>query len=333
MFYGDDRDWRAPLMAVCSPNNDVHLHDVPGCMERNRIPRKGAKAQRKAPLRAQTAEVLQGCRKVRSALRDGIFLDSAPLRLRVIFPFLPWVRWVCIVFLFTIASMPTQAQTSSDSTDKVPPASTAVPEPGTSSNPVLPGVGTVPSLQERRPTSRDPRYTPPVTLPGNKQPSTNSPLFLFSGDLDAQKWMDSQKKRDSAKTSRYDEATYDDTPGGLERVSREEGYLRQFGLSNFPYAHAHEHEGDETPARRFQIIFFISLPITMAASFGILRAAHPNASAFTRAESFGVVALGSAFSAGIGYYDYRQYINLPPAHALGPRQDTQIASAAITIRF
>ncbi|MCE9599972.1 MAG: hypothetical protein K8S54_18575 [Spirochaetia bacterium] len=227
------------------------------------------------------------------------------------------LAWAAILISATALAQTTdQADSNSkSSTDSTKDNSTT--QPGTTQNSILPGINTAPNLQEKRPSPRDPRYRPPVTVPGLKEPTNPGALFLFSGDMDAQKWMESRQQQNSKKATRYEEAMYDDLPpGGIERKRREEGYLQQFGLEHFPYAGPDRHEHEST-ARRFQIVFFISLPITMAASYGIFKLGS-GGSPFSRGQTLGVLALGAGLSTGIGYYDYLEYNKLesrtlPPA--------------------
>lgn len=247
------------------------------------------------------------------------------------------MRCLCLAAFLIAASANAQTTETKDSTTKSTVTdsgreSTTTTQPGTTQNSVLPGIGTAPNLQEKRPSPRDPRYRPPISAPGLKEPTPGA-LFLFSGDMDAQKWMDSRQQQNSRKATRYEEAIYDDLPpGGAERKRREESYLRQFGLERFPYAGPDTHE-HESPARRFQIVFFISLPITMAASYGIFKLGS-GGSAFSRGQTLGVLGLGAGLSAGIGYYDYLQFKQieartLPPAAFRNSNQ----AEARITFRY
>lgn len=206
----------------------------------------------------------------------------------------------------------------------------AEPLPGTSQNPVLPGLGTVPSFQERRPSSRNPRYQPPVTVPGFDASKVDPGLlFLFSGgDFDVQQWLNLRGRK--TRSSRGEESIYDEEPnGGKSRVETESLYLEQFGLSRFPYG-THRHEDSESSLRRFSVVFLISLPITMAASYGIFRlgkSAAGQGNAFTRGQTIGMAALGLGMSAGIGFYDRVQNNKM---NALG---GAGRAEAAVTFRF
>lgn len=237
-----------------------------------------------------------------------------------------------VLLLAILAAVPLAAQESASE----PAAEEAQPEqsaplPGTSNSPVLPGMGTVPNFQEKRPTPRNPRYQPPVKVPGF-DPSKTDPglLFLFSGgDFDVGRWLGTRAQNE--KPSREAEALYDEEPhGGKSRVETESLYLEQFGLSRFPYA-THKHEESESAERRFSIVFLVSLPITMAVSYGIFRlgkSAAGQGNAFTRGQTIGMAALGLGMSAGIGFYD--QYQNNKLDRALS-RQDQ--VGAAFTVRF
>jgi len=243
------------------------------------------------------------------------------------------MRTACAIFLTLLASLPLRAQESgakSDSGESTEPNKNA-PLPGTSQTPILPGLGTVPSFQERRPSPRNPAYQPPVSVPGFDQSKVDpGMLFLFSGgEFDMQRWLSTRNKQ--TKTSRAEEALYDEEPnGGKSRVESEGLYLEQFGLNGFPYG-AHRHDESESSARRFSIVFLVSLPITMAASYGLFRlgkSAARQSNEFTRGQTLGMALLGLGMSAGIGVYDLRQYNKLERT-GLGRDQ----VQASVTLRF
>ncbi len=202
-----------------------------------------------------------------------------------------------LAFLFFVSAL--GAQTSDSQKTQTQDQA----QPGTSNTSILPGLGTVPALREKRPSPRDPRYVPPINLPNMKEPTNPAALFLFSGDLDAQKFMQSRNKE--KKATRYDEALYDEFPvGGEERFLRERDMMRQFGVDQIPYGREKPEES-ESALRRFQIVFFISLPVTAAASYGLFRAIH-GPGGFTRGQTIGVFALAGGLSTGIGLYDHSQ---------------------------
>jgi hypothetical protein len=233
--------------------------------------------------------------------------------------------------LFALIALPLAAEEQSTPEGEETQKVESTPLPGTSNSPVLPGMGTVPSFQEKRPSPRNPRYQPPVKVPGFDTSKTDPGLlFLFSGgDFDVQRWLGTRGQ--AGRPSREAEAIYDEEPnGGKSRVETESLYLEQFGLSRFPYG-THRHEESESKARRFSVEFLISLPITMAASYGLFRlgkSAAGQGNAFTRGQTIGMAALGLGMSAGIGFYD--QYQN-NKMNALSHRSN-QI-QAAVTVRF
>lgn len=234
-----------------------------------------------------------------------------------------------------LSAVPLAAQEETETepveTPAAPPAQSQT-VPGTSGNTILPGLGTVPSIQERRPSPRNPTYQPPVRVPGFDQSKIDpGALFLFSGgDFDVNRWLNMRKS--SGRPSRSEQAPYDELPnGGKSRVETEKLYLEQFGLSAFPYR-THSHEEDESASRRFSIVFLVSLPITMAASYGLFRlgkSAAGQGNAFSRGQTAGMVALGLGLSAGIGWYDS---IENEKMQRVSNRPPDQIA-AAFTMRF
>lgn len=238
---------------------------------------------------------------------------------------------VSVILLALLTAVPLAAQESGKAESGESDPAKNAPLPGTSQTPILPGLGTVPSFQERRPSPRIPGYQPPVSVPGFDQSKVDpGMLFLFSGgEFDMQRWLNTRNKQ--TKTSRAEEALYDEEPnGGKSRVETEGLYLEQFGLGSFPYGTHRSHES-ESSARRFSIVFLISLPITMAASYGLFRlgkSAAGQTNEFTRGQTLGMAALGIGMSAGIGFYDRHQLRKLE-----GTARAADQIQAAVTLRF
>lgn len=178
-----------------------------------------------------------------------------------------------------------------------------------------PGSGT---QTEKFPTPRDPSYVPPLvpqsTLDSlNESDAGGSALIFGSGGGDLVSIF-AERRRAQAEAARradrYGERNaqlLDET--GQDRVFIEQSVMRQFGTSrglprDFGKAHY-----TETPGRRFSVVFFLSLPITSAFVGGLYQLFGPGISVNGPADYpalFGVVGVGSLFSALIGYYDYSQ---------------------------
>lgn len=93
-------------------------------------------------------------------------------------------------------------------------------------------------------------------------------------------------------------------------VLLEQAILDQFGRQGFSNKLAY-HPYHESPSRRFQIIFLLSLPISLAYSYACVTFVKillksSNRSTFTDTDMGLTLALGLAFSGGIGYYDYQR---------------------------
>ena len=92
-----------------------------------------------------------------------------------------------------------------------------------------------------------------------------------------------------------------------EDLLLEKSLQEQFGKQQLPQNFG-KHPYHESPARRFQIVFFLSLPITALVTYGIWRGskylANPRENSLTAGESAGVAGIGAVFSGLIGWYDY-----------------------------
>ena len=95
----------------------------------------------------------------------------------------------------------------------------------------------------------------------------------------------------------------------------EQSLLDQFGKKGFPKEMGSQ-PYHESPGRRYQIVFFISFPITALYAYGLFAlpkaASGESTSSLSGAEVFGVLSLATVLSALIGWYDYSQEKSLPP---------------------
>ncbi len=184
--------------------------------------------------------------------------------------------------------------------------------------PRWPGLAqTAPSSSEKKPTIKDPRYRAPQ-LPEHLQQeeSAESIILAPGGELDlkrVQRALLKKQERQSRRGGRLKEREYYErleTEAGRRAIERD--ILDQFGVEEFPYeSQGGRHEHSESPGRRFQIVFFLSLPITAAFVGGAISAARQSrgdGGGLTLEESAGALAGGMVFSALIGWYDHNRWI-------------------------
>ncbi|MBE7437243.1 MAG: hypothetical protein HS115_02220 [Spirochaetales bacterium] len=163
--------------------------------------------------------------------------------------------------------------------------------------------------KEQKPSGRDPRYIPP-SLPEHLQPES-SPALLFSpdGSIDLEKARENLRKGERNKEQRAVQNRARDYYNQSEsRSVYEKKVLRQFGLQQFRYADPDE-PYSETPGRRFQIVYFLSLPFTAALAGGLYSLSlhsRGDVRSLTFYETAGALAAGALLSGGIAYYDHRR---------------------------
>jgi hypothetical protein len=178
-----------------------------------------------------------------------------------------------------------------------------------------PGAG---SQNEKRPTPRDPAYVAPLLPQGVSDSlgdADDSSLFLAasgSGDGDLLSLFAARRRKQAEaarRADRYGErnAQYLDE-SGQDRAFVEQSLLRQFGMRGLPRDFG-EIERPETPARRFSVVFFLSLPFTALLASGLYQAfgpgLHVNGPADYPALA-GVLGAGALLSSLVAYYDYSQ---------------------------
>ncbi len=177
---------------------------------------------------------------------------------------------------------------------------------------------------EKRPTPEDPSYQESVLTPTmrraqeNNFSATGALLLNPAGSIDMQAFTAARQKQEEAKAkaaSRRFQREIDEIPGGRERVILERSVMRQFGVDEIPYQWRKEEPHHETGWRRFQVTFFLSMPITMGAVYVIARglksSAGQSARRYTGGETAGMVFTGLLFSGGIAFYDYIKWKELP----------------------
>ncbi|MDH5656389.1 MAG: hypothetical protein OEZ34_10805 [Spirochaetia bacterium] len=177
----------------------------------------------------------------------------------------------------------------------------------TPGNPSIQSQNVIPML-EKHPTSRDPRYIPSILPPDLRkqlQPGEHS-ILSPTGEIDLESILMSQpKKKKDSRMQRYIEQRDEDLIRKNEYLFLEKQLAAQFGINSFPAGERRE-EYSETSWRRFQIIFFTSLPITLAISYGIISAAA-NTTVFTGPQTAGMAFMGLTSSGLIGWYDHVQW--------------------------
>ncbi len=168
--------------------------------------------------------------------------------------------------------------------------------------------------KEKRPTPENPSYLPPLIPPSlrNSMNSMNPATMLNPGALDAKSFRKSQEEQALLKKKRKDrkfEYELKNIPEGNERAVFERSLLHQFGTDVFPeYAGRHDPYYTETSLRRFQIIFFLSLPVTAAGTYGtaqLIRSAQgQKMGVYDGPSTAAMVAVSLLLSGGIAWYDH-----------------------------
>jgi hypothetical protein len=207
-------------------------------------------------------------------------------------------------------------------------------------NPGGTGAGATQVINEKRPTSLDPRYIPPIAIPpsqrGNqKRMDPTLQMFMMPGqntDMDSfirSRQEEERKKKEQilkGPMSRYREQNIEDILKDKgERYYLESQIMRQYGIDNLPADTADDKHYRETASRRFQIVFFLSLPFGMVISYNVFRLMKHGAPIFNGPETAGQVALALSISTGIATWDYFQWKKLNNSnHKHSPEEDEYI---------
>lgn len=177
---------------------------------------------------------------------------------------------------------------------------------------VLPNMNT----KEKRPSPKSPDASNPMLSPqlrkmleeGGELP----PEFQIgtSGKLDMESYLQSQKKKKQEEKKREHllwEKTSEDIPDEDERYLLEKSVMQQFGTEQFVYQSHHRAPYRETALRRFQIIYFLALPITLAGSYGLLSAYKntqgESARVFNGPETAAMLLLGGGLAGAVAWWD------------------------------
>lgn len=178
---------------------------------------------------------------------------------------------------------------------------------------------------ETWPTTRDPRYTPPVLPDGLIDSGGDNELLLLlnSGQgnsieefLEARRKAQLDKKRAN---NRYRERNTDRLlQRGQKGVVLERNLLEQFGAQDFPEDMG-EYPYQETSTRRFTIVFLLALPVMAGFSYGLIatiKAINDDGVAFTNGENWATALLTLGGSTGIAWYDRNRVARLQELNRL-----------------
>ncbi len=173
---------------------------------------------------------------------------------------------------------------------------------------------------EKFPSPRDPSYVAPVLPQGVREDAGDSledpALLLATGGLEGgggdllSVFTERRRRQQEAarRNDRYGEQrALDLEEAGQERVLAEQSVLNQFGDRGFPRGLGSPPQYTETPARRFGIIWGLSMPITTGFAAALYELAGPGIrtnGAPDYAALGGVFAGGALLAAFIAYYDY-----------------------------
>lgn len=187
--------------------------------------------------------------------------------------------------------------------------------------PIMPGGG-----EAHRPEPKDPRYVPSLVPEYMQKKIDPRADFILApeGIRDPARTMNEFILRQRTKkkgADRYDDREFSDeadTPADRRRFER--SVLRQFGVDTVPYYEPHS-EYRESAGRRFQIVFFLSLPFTLGLSYALAAVATNSVRGsvvLNGTETAIFVATGLALSAGIAWYDHTRWLEYREKKGIAP---------------
>jgi hypothetical protein len=143
----------------------------------------------------------------------------------------------------------------------------------------------------------------------------NPAKMLDPSSLSLENLQKSREQEEIKKRQRQDlklERELRTIPDDNERAVFERSLLNQFGTDQMPeYATKHDPYYTETALRRFQIVYFLSLPFTMGGTYAVFKAARASAGQSSRVfdgpTTASMVGIGLILSGAIAYYDYRMW--------------------------
>lgn len=171
-------------------------------------------------------------------------------------------------------------------------------------------VGSPQSMEEKRPTPRDPTYIAPMVPPYLRdiQPDAATELLLNP---------DSVRQRVESYPEVEDRLREEvHTRNRLEmdgdRKYLEDRYLQQYGMDSYDYRFPYSETFEEDGWRRVQITFFLSLPITAGFTYGAMSLSKQSAgqgNAFSGPETAALAGFSILFSGLIAWYDYENWLD------------------------
>ena len=169
-------------------------------------------------------------------------------------------------------------------------------------------VGSPSSLEEKKPTPRDPRYTAPLVPPYLRDLETDDATQLLLDPESVQE--QSESYTDVEERGREEIRTMNRLEMEGDRKYLEDRYLQQYGMDSYDYRYTYSETYKEDGWRRGQITFFLSLPITAGFSYGAMSLAKQSSgesNKFTGPQTAALAGLSILFSGLISWYDYENW--------------------------
>jgi hypothetical protein len=182
---------------------------------------------------------------------------------------------------------------------------------------------------EKKPMPKDPRYLPAPMVPPSLRKSLKPGMmsvFTQSGEVDPEALLKDQRERDASK-NRYYESNNEALMTKDEHLYFEKKISRQFGVDRYPEPRGIERVYTETPARRFQIVFFTALPFMLALSYGAVRSTKSSGS-FSGPQTAGFLTAGTTAALGIAWYDQSEWRKSLPVESGGLNPNTESTATA-----
>ncbi|MBU44740.1 MAG: hypothetical protein CMN76_16070 [Spirochaetaceae bacterium] len=169
-------------------------------------------------------------------------------------------------------------------------------------------VGTQQTLEEKKPTPRDPTYTAPLVPPYLRElePNAATQILLDPDSVREQ----SESYTDVEDRRREEIRTMNRLEMDGDRQYLEDRYLQQYGMDSYDYRFPYRETFKEDGWRRVQITFFLSLPITAGFTYGAMSLAKQSSgesNAFTGPQTAALAGFSILFSGLISWYDYENW--------------------------
>lgn len=171
-------------------------------------------------------------------------------------------------------------------------------------------VGSPQSVEEQKPTPRDPRYTAPMVPPYLRDlEADDATQLLLNPDAIREQ---SETYTDVEERRREEIRTMNRLELDGDRKYLEDRYLEQYGMDSYDYRYTYSETYQEDGWRRVQITFFLSLPITAGFSYGAMSLAKQSSgesNKFTGPQTAALAGLSILFSGLISWYDYENWMD------------------------